>query len=77
MGVDYYCTVDSVVKEQWVSITECKPPDNAVCRVATIPALADRTGEYRFVRCSDGDYFWDNLIDEVLQRTEVTHWILP
>jgi hypothetical protein len=50
------------------------PLDNAMCSVRVIPTLAERTTPYRFVRCSDGEHFWDNLKDEVLQFSEVTHW---
>jgi hypothetical protein len=57
-------------------ITEQRPPDNAMCRVQALPGMKIVGPEYRFVSMSDGDFCWDNLVNEVLQSTEVTHWEL-
>ena len=55
-------------------VTASLPLDNAMCEIRVRPHLAKRDGIFRYVRESDGDYFWDNLVDEVLQSDEVTHW---
>jgi len=56
------------------SVKNMLPPPNTMCRVRTIPHLDPRKQAYKFVTYSDGGYFWDNGIDEILQDTEVTHW---
>ncbi len=59
-------------------VTTALPLDNMMCKIRVKPHLAQhgslRKGVFRYVRESDGDYFWDNLVDEVLQHDEVTHW---
>lgn len=56
------------------SIKMTHPKPNTMCIVRVVPYLSKRTKPYRFVTYSDGGYFWDNLDDEILQNTEVTHW---
>ena len=58
-----------------ISIKEKLPLDNAICDVKFhIPNANIKLGPWRFVRCSDGGWFWDNCVDEILQDYEVTHW---
>jgi hypothetical protein len=57
-----------------ISIKEQLPLDNQMCEVRVLSYMKPHPGSWRFVRCSDGTFHWDNLIDEVLQETEVTHW---
>lgn len=60
---------------EWVDIQYRKPPPNALCSVRTT-FTSGRAEPYVFVTCSDGEWFWDHLKDEVLQMHEVTHWSL-
>jgi len=57
-----------------ISVKEQLPEPNTMCWVKAISHISDRIQPYRFVTYSDGGYFWDNLQDEILQDTEVTHW---
>ena len=52
------------------------PIPNSMCRIKTnIPHYSKENQPFRFVKYSDDlGYFWDNLIDEILQDSEVTHW---
>lgn len=61
---------------KWISVDDRLPMDNTMCQVrTTISASHYPTETYRYVRESDGDYFWDNLLTDILQSNEVTHWM--
>ncbi len=54
-------------------VEESLPTPQALCYVSTIPHMR-REEPFTFVLCSDGDFYWDNLIDEILQKDEVLAW---
>ena len=56
------------------SIKMTLPNPNTWCKVRVVQYLTKRTCAYKFVTYSDGGYFWDNCMDEILQNTQVTHW---
>jgi hypothetical protein len=58
-----------------ISVKNQLPIPNYMCNIKpTNPRLKTR-GPYRFVTYSDNSgHFWDNLVDEILQEYEVSHW---
>ncbi len=60
----------------WTSVNDKLPMDNDWCAVQAACTKFNNDLPFRFVRESDGDHFWDNLADEILQEHEVTHWKL-
>jgi len=58
-----------------ISIKDKLPIPNTMCIVQTVPYLREYTEPFRYITYSDSTgYFWDNLVNEILQDNEVTHW---
>jgi len=57
-----------------ISIKKKHPLDNLMCRVKTREYMKEFPEAFRYVRSSDGEWHWDNLVDDILQSSEVTHW---
>ena len=54
-------------------VEESLPVPQSLCYVSTLPHL-HKVKPYVFVMCSDGNFHWDNLTDEILQSNEVIAW---
>ena len=57
----------------WIPTSERLPEPNQ--RVMIKGNCVKGNQSVKFVRCSDGDYFWDNLVNHVWQSNEATHWM--
>ena len=58
------------------SVKDRLPLPNYMCRVLPKNPRYERVDiPFRYVEYSDkSGYFWDNLVDDILQSYEVTHW---
>jgi hypothetical protein len=61
---------------EMISVKEKLPIPNTMCKVTPKNPRYKNIGKpFRFVTYSDGTgHFWDNLVDDILQDDEVTHW---
>lgn len=58
-----------------INVKDELPIPNYMCNVMPTNPKLKTKGPYRFIKYSDDSgYFWDNLVDEVLQEYEVSHW---
>ena len=57
----------------WINTKESLPePNQRVIARSTF----GKEMEVVFLSMSDGDYFWDNTVNEIWQSYEVSHWRL-
>ena len=59
-----------------ISVKDQLPIPNYMCHVRPKnPRYKGANRPFRFITYSDNSgHFWDNLVDDILQAEEVTHW---
>ena len=59
-----------------INVKKELPIPNYMCRVTPKnPRYKGANVPFRFITYSDNSgYFWDNLVNDILQGDEVTHW---
>lgn len=56
--------------ESYIPVKDKLPEPNQMVTVK----FRDKEERVKFVTASDGDFFWDNLVDCVYQRHEIDQW---